>query len=204
MIFPSINDVMTDNRFQILEDMLLADRSVRRFDESHGIEKSTVERIVGLVRLCASGRNIQPLRYRIVTAPHERESVFPALAWAGYYKDWDGPGCGERPSAYIVQCIDTEIANDCLCDDGLHLQALTLGAVALGISCCIIKALDSAAVAKALGLSGRYRPRYVLAMGYASERVRIVEMTDDGDCRYYRDADDNHCVPKRPVESLII
>ena len=48
MIFPSINDVMTDNRFQILEDMLLADRSVRRFDESHGIEKSTVERIVGL------------------------------------------------------------------------------------------------------------------------------------------------------------
>ncbi len=36
MIFPSINDVMTDNRFQILEDMLLADRSVRRFDESHG------------------------------------------------------------------------------------------------------------------------------------------------------------------------
>ena len=63
MIFPSINDVMTDNRFQILEDMLLADRSVRRFDESHGIEKSTVERIVGLVRLCASGRNLQPLRY---------------------------------------------------------------------------------------------------------------------------------------------
>ena len=43
MICPSINDVMTDNRFQILEDMLLADRSVRRFDESHGIEKALLK-----------------------------------------------------------------------------------------------------------------------------------------------------------------
>lgn len=195
---------MDSNRFDILEGLLEANRSVRRFDSSRRIPTETLTRLVGLTRLCASGRNLQPLRYRIVSTPDECAALFPALAWAGYYKDWDGPEEGERPVAYLVQCLDTELAPDCLCDDGLQLEAMTLGATALGLSGCIIKAFNRLKVSEALGISARHVPRYVLALGHAAETVRLVPLPSDGDIRYYRDPHSTQCVPKRPLSGLLI
>lgn len=193
-----------DLDFNGLRSLLERDRSVRRFDESRRIGEEVLRRLVGLVRYCASGRNAQPLRYRIVTDEEECAAVFGTLAWAGYYKEWPGPGPGERPTAYLVQCLDTELGNDCLCDDGLQLQAITLGATASGLSGCIIKAFDASRLAEILKLDGRYRPRYVLALGYSAEEVRIVPIGEDGDFRYYRDGEDHQCVPKRDAGDLIV
>ncbi len=184
--------------------LLERDRSVRRYDETRLISRETLVSLVELTRFCASGRNAQPLRYRLVTEPDERAGVFEHLAWAGYYKDWAGPATGERPTAYLIQCRDTTLGEGLLCDDGLQLQAITLGATTLGISCCIIKAFNSKGVADALGIDPRYKPHYVLALGYAAEKVKLVEMKPDGDFKYYRDEDDTQCVPKRPLDQLII
>lgn len=192
------------DKFALLTSLLEADRSVRRFDASRKISARTLTELVGLARLCASGRNLQPLRYRLVADAAECDALFPALAWAGYYKDWAGPAEAERPAAYLVQCLDTELSRDCLCDDGLQLQAITLGAAAKGISGCIIKAFNRAALVEALRLPPRYEPRYVLALGYAAEKTRIVALGPDGDYRYYRDAADTQCVPKRSVSELIL
>ena len=128
------------NNFEILKSLLEANRSVRRFDAAREIPVEILENLVGLTRFCASGRNLQPLRYRVVSRREECDRLYPALAWAGYYKDWDGPAEAERPTAYLVQCLDTELASNCLCDDGLQLEAITLGATAMGLSGCIIKA----------------------------------------------------------------
>lgn len=185
-----------------LKEMLTADRSIRRFDASKPVSRETLLRLVDLTRLCASGRNAQPLRYRLVTEEAEKEAVYPLLAWAGYYKDWDGPAPAERPAAYLIQCLDTELGKDCLCDDGLQLQAITLGGVTMGLRGCIIKAFNAPGVAKALGLPERYVPRYVLALGVPAEKAEIVEMKDD-DFKYFR-RDDIQCVPKRPLSDLII
>ena len=87
------------DKFTILRDMLKADRTVRRFRQDQRIEPDTLLRLVELTRYCASGRNLQPLRYRVVTAVEECCALFPSLAWAGYYSEWDGPLEGERPSA---------------------------------------------------------------------------------------------------------
>ena len=184
--------------------LLERDRSVRRYDETRLISHETLVSLVGLTRYCASGRNAQPLRYRLVTEPDERAGVFEHLAWAGYYKDWAGPDAGERPTAYLIQCRDTMLGEGLLCDDGLQLQAITLGATTLGISCCIIKAFNPKGIADALDIDPRYKPHYVLALGYAAEKVKLVEMQPDGDFKYYRDKDDTQCVPKRPLEQLII
>ncbi|MCM1483931.1 MAG: nitroreductase family protein [Muribaculaceae bacterium] len=192
------------DKFEILKDLLESNRSVRRFDSSRIISQEVIERIIDLTRYCASGRNLQPLRYRIVSDRDECEAVFPALAWAGYYKDWDGPVQGERPVAYIVQCMDTELCKNCLCDDGLQLEAITLGAAALGISGCIIKSFNKQRIVEALGIPSRYEPLYVLALGYAAEEVRIVKLGKDDDIRYYRDANDVQCVPKRALADLLI
>lgn len=192
------------DKFETLRNLLIANRSVRRFDTSRLVSRSTIEELVELTRYCASGRNLQPLRYRIVTDRDECETLFPLLAWAGYYTDWDGPEENERPVAYLVQCLDTELTNNCLCDDGLHLEAITLGASTRGIAGCIIKSFNKVGVQSVLNLPERYEPRYVLALGYPAEKVKIVDLGHDGDYKYYRDADSTQCVPKRQLSDLII
>lgn len=193
-------------RFEELKELIRSNRSYRRFDESRRIDCSVLEALVDLTRYCASGRNLQPLRYRVVCTAEECERIFPSLKWAGYYPDWDGPEAGERPVAYLVQCLDTELSSDCLCDDGLQLEAITLGASAMGIHGTIIKALNAEEVRKALSLPERYKPMYILSLGYPAEEVRI-EDTDgsmEADIRYYHDEEGRHVVPKRPLSELII
>lgn len=196
------------DKFEILRSLLQEDRTVRRFNGKAEVGYTIAANLVGLVRWCASGRNAQPLKYAVVTAPEERAALYPALKWAGYYEDWDGPEPDERPTAYLVQYLDTQILGSCLCDDGLQLQAITLGATSLGLGCCIIKSFNAEMVKEACGLKGddRFKPLYVLALGYPKEKVRIVDMPagTEGDYKYFRDENDNQVVPKRPVHDLII
>ena len=192
--------------FEQLRDHLMANRSYRRFDHSRPISPDILSALVELTRSCPSGRNLQPLRYRIVWKDEECDAIFPALTWAGYYTDWDGPSPEERPVAYLVQCLDADLAADCLCDDGLQLEAITLGAATRDIHGVIIKAFNPDMIAKALNLPPRYKPRYVLALGYPAETV-IIEDTDgstSADIRYHHDDLGRHVVPKRPLSELII
>lgn len=192
--------------FEHLRQALIRNRSVRRFDHSQAIDPATLMRLVELTRYCPSGRNAQMLRYRLVTRPEELEQVYHTLKWAGYYADWDGPEPAERPTAYLVQCLDTRLGANCLCDDGLQLMALTLGAQSLGLSACIIKAFDGTSLAAVLRIPARYKPNYVLALGRGVERVVIEDMPlgDEGDFRYFRTPDGTHHVPKRRPEDLVI
>lgn len=189
--------------FEEFKKLLKSDRSVRRFVESERISEDFLKELVALLPYCSSARNAQPLKYRLVTDAGECAALFPALAWAGYYKDWAGPEAGERPAAYLVQCLDTELGAIADVDSGIQLQALTLGAAAEGISCCCIKAFDARMAAEVLALPEGMKPLLVIALGKAAEQVKIVSI-ENGDFRYFRDADDTQCVPKRSAESLII
>lgn len=191
-------------RFELIRELLIADRSVRRFDSSRKLSEDFLKKLVELTRYCASGANLQPLRYRLVIEESECDLLFPSLAWAGYLPDWAGPSERERPVAYLVQCIDTEIGSGQPCDQGLQLQAITLGATAEGIGCCIIKAFKPDSLRNALKLSPRYTPCHVLALGYPAERVEITDVSSNGDIRYFRDENSTHWVPKRPLCDLII
>lgn len=183
--------------------LIISDRSVRRFLQQEPIDRELLESLVDLTRFCHSGRNLQPLRYRIVNEPGECARVYPLLKWAGYYRDWDGPEEGKRPAAYLVQCLDTSLTNDCMCDDGLQLEALTLGARSAGLGSCIIKAFNAAELPKVLSLPEGMKPLYVVALGYPVEKVEIVEMKKE-DIKYYRTPDGVHHVPKRPLSEIII
>ncbi len=190
------------NEFENLRRLLIEDRSIRRFDQSRRVARETLDSLVELTRYCASGRNLQPLRYFIVDSEEGCGRVFPLLAWAGYLEDWPGPEPGERPAAYLVQCLDTRLGKDCLCDDGLQLQAITLGARALGLGGCIIKAFNGPKLREVLGLGEEYAPRYVLALGCPAETVELEDMA--GDFKYYRTAAGVHHVPKRVAGELVI
>lgn len=192
--------------FESLRQLMMSDRTVRRFQEDRKVSVETLEKLVELTRYCPSGRNAQPLRYFVIISEEIREKVYPLLKWAGYFQDWDGPEKGERPAAYLIQCLDPHYGKDCLCDDGLQLEAITLGMRTLGLGGCIIKAFNAPKLAEILSLDDRYTPRYVLALGYPAEEVKIEDMPldDDADFKYFRTPDGVHHVPKRPLEQLII
>lgn len=192
--------------FESLRRLMMADRSIRRFREDLKVDVETLKRLVELTRYCPSGRNAQPLKYMIVSDPEECSKVFPTLKWAGYFTEWDGPEEGERPTAYLIQCLDTKYGQNCLCDDGLQLEAITLAMHTLGLGGCIIKAFNAPLLASLLNIDSRYQPRYVLALGYPAEEVKLEDMSgdEDADFKYYRTEDGVHHVPKRPLSELIL
>ena len=53
---------MEKTKFEILSELIKADRSYRRFDEKDRIESETISEIVELARYCASGRNLQSMK----------------------------------------------------------------------------------------------------------------------------------------------
>lgn len=195
-----------ENYFEILSDLLKKDRSYRRFEENYKIERDRLIELIGLTRYCASGRNLQPLKYFIINDEKTCNDIFPLLKWAGYLTDWNGPEKGERPSAYIIQCLDTDLTKNCLCDDGLQLQAITLGAISLGLGCCIIKSFNVPKLKEILGDKGNLEPLYVIAIGKPAEQVVIEKMSgsDIDSVKYYRTPDGVHHVPKRDIDELII
>lgn len=132
--------------------------------------------------------------------------IFPVLKWAGYLPEWPGPQEGERPVAYLIQCLDTAITKDPLCDDGLQLQAITLGYTAKGLAGCIIKAFNAAELSHILSLPDNLIPRYVVAIGYPIEKQVIIDMKEDEKdaFKYFRDENGTHYVPKRQLSELII
>lgn len=194
--------IRQNNHMNILTKLLQQNRSIRRFIQNDRIPVEALLRWVGNCRYCASGRNAQALKYVVVHQEEECAKVFPLLAWAGYLKDWPGPAEGERPSAYLIQFLDKDIAANCLCDDGIQLQTIGLSACAEGYGGCIIKAFDNAKLRDLLQLPENLQILYVLALGRPKEKVVIEEM-QGGDVKYWRTEDGVHHVPKRPASELV-
>lgn len=187
----------------MLKDLLLKNRSYRRFDQHIKISAEELKELVGLTRFCASGRNAQPLKYILVKDENECARVFPHLAWAGYLTDWPGPVEGERPVAYLIQLLDTRIVENCLCDDGIQAQTILLGAVEKGYGGCIIKAFKNEALRKLFDLPEYFKIMYVIALGKPCEEV-VLEDMKEGDYKYWRDAEGIHHVPKREIDALVV
>lgn len=186
----------------VLKDLLLKNRSYRRFNQEVKIPEKELRELVGLARWCPSGRNAQPLKYAIVNTGEGCSQVFPHLAWAGYLTEWPGPEEGERPVAYLIQLLDTRIVENCLCDDGIQAQTLMLGAVEKGYGGCIIKAFKNEALREVLQLPEYMKITYVLALGKPKEEVVIEDMQGE-DYKYWRDAEEVHHVPKRSAGEFV-
>lgn len=187
----------------MIRELLMRNRSYRRFDENVAISAEQLISWIGLARYTASGRNAQPLKYIPIRTREDRERLFPSLGWAGYLTDWDGPAPGERPSAYVIIVNDTEIATNYFCDDGINAQTILLGAVEDGFGGCMIASLKKEAIRQAFSIPERYQILMVLALGKPIESV-VLEDMKDGNYKYWRDASDVHHVPKRSLEELII
>ena len=188
----------------MIRDLILQNRSCRRFREDVAIERRTLEELVDLARLSASAANLQPLRYILSCEPESNARIFPHLTWAGYLRDWPGPVEGERPSAYITVLGDTEISKNFGCDHGIAAQSILLGARERGLAGCMIGLVQREKLRETIGIGPRYEILLVLALGEPREQIRIEDIEPGGEIKYWRDEAGGHHVPKRSLEELIL
>jgi nitroreductase len=186
-----------------LKDLVLKTRSYRRFDESHRIDYRTLEDLVDLARLSASGANRQPLKFLLFNTPEDCARVFPSIVWAAYLKEWDGPAEGERPSAYIIILGDKTIAEGYGVDHGIAAQSIMLGATEAGLGGCMIASIRREILRNQLSIPDRFEILLILSLGKPVENVMIDNIMN-GDVKYWRDSEQNHHVPKRSLRELII
>jgi len=188
----------------MLRDLVLQNRSYRRFDESVRVEIDTLRGLVDLARLSASARNAQPLRYVLSSDPERNAAIFECLSWARDLKDWAGPEEGERPSAYIAILGDTRTSSTFGCDHGIAAQSIMLGATEKGLGGCMMASVDREKLRGTLRIEPVYEILLVLALGKPVEHVVIDAAEPDADVKYWRDSRGTHHVPKRRLEDVIV
>jgi nitroreductase len=190
----------------LIKDLVVKNRSYRRFDETAALDRSILEELVDLGRLAMSAANRQPLKYLIFCDPERNARIFDCLGWAGYLKDWPGPEPGERPTGYIVMLMDTQIKDPMGFDAGLAAANILLGAVERGLGGCLIGNIKRDELRALLGIEDRYQLLVVIALGKPVERV-VLEKAGPGpeaDIKYWRDERQVHHVPKRELREIIL
>lgn len=186
----------------MLKEIVKKNRSYRRFYEDKAITKDTLMELIDIARLTPCGANRQLNRFMVSCTPKENEKIFECLRWAGYYKDWDGPEEGERPSAYIIILGPNDV--NTTCDEGIIGQTIMLSAVEQGMGGCFIGNIDRKKLSENIHIPESYAVKLVLALGYPKENVIIDDISKDDDIKYYRDENQNHHVPKIKLEDLVI
>ena len=189
-----------------LHDIVLKNRSYRRFAEAERISQSTLTTLVDLARQTPSGANKQPLKYALVSSREMCASIYPFLGWAGYLPEWSGPESGERPAAYIVVLGDTELVaapEDMHIDVGIAAQTIMLGAAEHGLGGCMMGAINRERIRSVLAIPSTLHIHLVLALGRPVEEVKLVSMSN-GCVKYWRDDSAVHHVPKRALHDIIV
>jgi nitroreductase len=191
------------------KELVLANRSYRRFDGTHAIDGAVLRELVDLARTTPSGGNLQPLRYVLSCSAEGNALVYGTLAWAAYLPDWKGPPAHERPTAYVVMLLDRTVAQGARIpvadiDVGIAAQTILLGAVERGLGGCMFGSVRREELARGLGLPDTLAIALVIALGKPVEKVVLDPLAPGGSVRYWREPDGTHHVPKRGLDELIL
>lgn len=189
----------------MFKDLVLKNRSYRRFDESQKITMNELMEIASLGRIVPSTANMQANKFMLINSPSDNAAIFSTLGWAGKLKDWDGPEEGERPTAYIILLCDLSLAPNRATDDGIIAQTMLLGAVEMGYGGCMLANIKREALADALQIdTSKYKIDLVIALGKPKEEIVLEDTSSEHGIDYYRDANAVHHVPKRPLDELVL
>lgn len=185
-----------------MNELILKRRTIRKFDQK-ALSNEQLTAYVNAARVAPSAANLQPLKYAIVNTKEMTDRVFGTLKWAGYLKGEYNPKENERPTAYIVVCVDSSIskANFDL-DVGAAVENIILSALFDGVGSCWLGSVDRDALREMLSIPSTLSISCVVALGYPSEAPKEAA-AKDGDIKYYLE-DGTLNVPKRSLEEIII
>jgi nitroreductase len=188
----------------MLNDLVLRNRSYRRFFQEVLVPEQILLELVDLARLSASARNMQSLRYLLSNDSKKNDLIFSTLTWAAYLKNWDGPVEGERPSAYIIILNDNTLSTNYYCDHGIASQSILLGAVEKGFGGCIIASIAREKLRIILHIPEKFEIVQIIAIGKPKETVVIEPCYENGDIKYWHDENQIHHLPKRSLDEIIL
>lgn len=178
-------------------------RSIRRFKQDP-ISREVLKKIMETARIAPSSGNVQPLQYIVVTNPALVEQVFACTKWAGHIAPAGDPPEGERPVAYIIVLVDTEVMSNpqhAQRDSGAAVENMMLTAVEEGIGSCWLGTLDKKKLREILNIPEQFVIDTVVALGRPNEDPVIVEARDS--IKYYKDENGRLYVPKRKFKDIV-
>ncbi len=181
----------------MIRDLVLRNRSFRRWRESEAMAYETLLEYVELARLCSSAANRMALKYIISHEPERNALIFPHM------RIDNNPVEGERPAAYIVILEDTTIRMAMPCDFGITAQTIMLAACEEGYGGVMIGAIDRPSLKEALQLPEHLDVLLVLALGKTVEEMVIETVGEDGNTQQWWETKDIRHVPKRPMEDIL-
>lgn len=184
----------------MLRDLIIKNRSTRKYDQSVAVSRATLLELVDLARMSASGGNQQPLKYYLSWEPAKNAVVFRHIGLAGT------PQEGERPTAYIIILRDSELGGygGSGVDHGIAAQSILLGATEKGLGGCMIGMVNRKGLQDTLKIPERYEILLVLAIGKPKESF-VFEVAEQGtEMRGWWDEQGVRHIPKRQLKDIIV
>ncbi len=184
-------------------EFLKTRRTYRRFEQKP-VEPAIARKIMEAARIASCGANRQTLKYVLVQSPEMVAKMQPLVHWAAYLPPEQGqPKPDETPVLFVAVCQDESLPGCNDTDTGLALANMTDAAWAHGVGSCIMGAIDRPAIKELLGLGKNLRLHSVVAFGYPTHKSHLVAM-QNGNVKYYLDDARDYCVPKRPMEEILL
>lgn len=182
-----------------LETLLKKNRSCRGYDNSVKVTEAQLREMVKTVSWCASGKNSQTLRFKLITGS-DAFKVHPLVKLGAQLPSEHLPHPGEEPSAYIVCCSSVKSRTVDI-DLGIAAQSILLKATEMGLGGIFILNFDPSTVRAALDLP--LDVVGIIGIGKPLEKIFLIPASEGDSLSYYR-KDSVHYVPKLQVDSLII
>lgn len=181
-------------------------RTCRRFT-GEALDRETLAALVNAARLAPCSRNMQRLRFMLVTSDAKKTELFSLIVLGGKLKPEQRAQAHQHPRGYIAILGPQEMEPFCLMDVGIAAQSIHLAATDLGLGCCMVGAFNRPAVNALFGVSksADQDVKLVLALGKPDEQHRVVAPAgpSEHELSYFRDDLDTHCVPKLSLNELI-
>ena len=182
----------------MIRDLVLRNRSYRRFYRNNTIELETLRELVDLARLSASAANRQALKYMLINDPQRNSLIFNNIGLAG------NPTKEEAPAAYIVILGDKKISNSFGCDHGIAAQSILLGAAEQGFGGCMVGMINKESLRKSMEIPLHFEILLVLILGRSKEAPVIETKFRDGTNMSWVDEEDIRHIPKRSLDDIIV
>ena len=190
-----------------VRELVEKSRSYRGFRKDRKVTKEELLALAECARLCPSTGNIQPLKYYLAWEAEEVAEIQSLSRWAKGLPEVSLPHPGMEPTAFIVICQDTRIdpvPGKFQRDVGIAAQTILLAAAERGLGGCMIGSFSAGDLKKRLRLPDWIVPMLLVAIGEPAETVILTQVGEDGCTGYYRDEKDNHYVPKRRLEEVVL
>ncbi|MEE8397898.1 MAG: nitroreductase family protein [Desulfobacterales bacterium] len=182
----------------MIRDLVLKNRSYRRWREAEAIDHETLVEFVDLARLCGSACNQQALKFIISDDPERNALIYPYVAID------NNPVEGERAAAYIVILEDRNVKMVMQADLGIAAQTIMLAATEKGYGGVMIGAINRPGLQKALKLPDHLAVVLILAIGKTVEEM-VIETQEEGTMavQWWETKDIRH-VPKRALDEILV